>query len=534
MQVTNYLIPLLTEYLKYSDIHPEREELQLALESSPSFPSVLSIIQTCTYFGLNAKAYKADFDALLKSEMPIIVHIKKGSDERFVLVVKATDKQVVYKDATTFKTVEVSTDEFSKEWTRILILSEKNKEKRPKRRFFVKKYSIYSLFLLAVIMTICYNPQSITFYISGLLLLKSVGAWLAYHLIRHEKGLSYSLFDNFCQVKASFDCNKVLASKASKIFNRVSLADSGFVYFATGVTTIVLGVFSGLQNSTLLMLLYASVCGIPLVVFSVLYQKIVVKKWCIFCLSVAGIIFLEVFLFLFIPKGALAFDYIRTFLLLFFSLIVGLLTLYFFKRLLQKQTEAFANRVENLRIKRNPFILATIFNKQQQAIIPENNQIYIGNKQAPIVITTLLNPMCRPCSNIVKNMLILLEKCPQKLLWKIRFDGVESKEYQPINRIQLHLMQLCNNENNDSVKLQIIKDWYRKQSIGWFINKYPIKEILEETVLSFAMQNTENKQLDVKKIPTLWINNKEFPQEYSVEDIPFLLTDINFILQLVK
>ncbi len=86
MQSNSYFIPLLEEFLKHFDIRSDRKDLQLLLQSSPSFPSVLSIIQTCVYFGLNTKAYKADYDVLLKNNMPVLVHLKEDSDEKFVLV----------------------------------------------------------------------------------------------------------------------------------------------------------------------------------------------------------------------------------------------------------------------------------------------------------------------------------------------------------------------------------------------------------------------------------------------------------------
>lgn len=169
---------LLREYLNFCGIKPSSQQLQLVSQSSPSYPSVLSIVQTCVYFGLKTKAYKADYDALLKNNMPAIVHLKEGSDEKFVLVVKVTDKHVVYKDAGKLKTVEVSAEKFTEEWTGILILSEKNEEKKVKKHSFVKKYGIYSLFLFVVFTAVSYNPQNITFFIVGLFFLKSVGIWL--------------------------------------------------------------------------------------------------------------------------------------------------------------------------------------------------------------------------------------------------------------------------------------------------------------------------------------------------------------------
>lgn len=335
-------------------------------------------------------------------------------------------------------------------------------------------------------------------------------------------------------MSVSFDCDKVLTSKASRVFNALSLADVGFVYFVAGIVGLVLNAFFGLPDNTLLILFYFSVCGVPFILFSIFYQWIKVKKWCPLCLSVVGVILLEICLFMFYPNKFLESNFVKPLLLLLFSCLTSVLILYFFKRLLQEQVEAFENRIETLKIKRNPIILTTLFNRGQQVIIPKKHQISIGNKQSHTVITTVLNPKCQPCAKMVENIITLLEEHPQEILWQIRFDGIEWKEYHPVNQIQLHLIQLCNNEKEDSVKLQIIKDWYRSQSVYWFAKKYPINEFMSETITDFAEQNADNKQLNVKKVPTIWINNREFPKEYSVKDIPFLLADLNLLLKLTK
>lgn len=534
MYSNSYFIPLLYEYLKHFGIRSERKDLQLLLQSSPSFPSVLSIIQTCTYFGLNTKAYKADYDALLKNSIPVIVHLKENSGEKFVIVEKVTDKYLVYKDSVTLKTIKITSEKFTDKWTGILVLSEKSKvERRVQNNIPLKKYGVVALLLIAVLTVFLYETEDITIFSTGVFLLKCAGIWLTCNLIRHEKGVSSLWIDDFCRKKASFACDKVLASKASRIFNAVSLADGGFIYFVTGLSALVLSIFSGEQEIILSILFYLSVCATPLILFSILYQKIVVKKWCPLCLSVSGIILLEIRLFVFYSRKISVFDYVQPFILLLFSFIISILILCFLKRFLQHQIESLDNRTESLRIKRNPLILATVFSRQQQTVIPRKHQIIIGNRQSPVVITTLLNPLCRPCAKKVKSIITLLEKYPQKLLWQIRFDGIETNEYHPINQIQLHLMQLCNNKT-DKVKLQIITDWYRKQSVQRFSKKYPVKEITKETLLDFAKHNAENKPLNVRKIPAMWINNREFPEEYSVEDIPFLLTDIDLLLKLTK
>lgn len=536
MSSTNYLPYLLREYLKLFGIFPKSQELYVALQSSPSYPSVLSIVQTCNYFGLSTKAFKADYNALLKSKIPAIVLLKDDSDEKFALVENVSVNSVVFKDTAVLRTIEMNPDEFCKQWTGILVLSEgkKEKEKNVKNKINIKKNGTITLLLIAVLTILSFSIQNPTVFLAGLFFLKFMGIWLTYNLIRHEIGVLTPLLENFCRMKVSFDCEKVLSSKMSRLFNTIHLSDSGFFYFLTGFLMLVLSIFSGVENSILFLLFYLSVCATPLILFSILYQKMIVKKWCPICLSVAGIIFLEICLFLFYPDNISSFNSIQPFFICFFAFFASLLILNFSHRFLQAQKKAIANKVESLKIKRNPLVLTTIFNQQKSTLIPQNQHITVGNQDAPIIITTLLNPICQPCAKMAKSILTLLEKQSTVFLWQIRFDGIETKQYHPINHMQLHLMQLCNNETEDDKKLQVIKDWYRMQSIKKFVKKYPFKGISEETIRSFAEQNSQNKLLNVQKVPTLWMNNKQLPEDYSVTDLPFLSTNQNLLLQLTK
>lgn len=541
MSSTNYLVPLLREYFESFNIHPDIEQLQIALQSAPTFPSLLSIHQTCIYFGLKTKAYKGDYDALLENKMLIIVHWKLDNEEKFVLVNKIEAESVICFDATKHQKIKMSKDDFCKFWTGTLVLSIKGeKQEDSKKRASKNKLWVYGLALFAFLIVFVFgfrnfqNSASL-YYSIGVSLLKTFGVWLTASLINHEVGFKYSPFESFCNKKASFDCNKVLNSNASRIFNKVSLTDVGFVYFAAGLFAIMLGVFSGMHSSILLGLFYVSVIGTPFVLYSVLYQKYVVKKWCPLCLGVMGLILLEIFLFLLYPnKSFIKETFSFNLIIIMLSFICGIIFLYFYRNLINAQVDSFTNKLQSLRLKRNPLVLMSVFNSQRKTEIPKQHIISIGNQLSPFVITTLLSPVCNPCKRMTSEIINIIEKHPDSFLWQIRFDGIEKKEYDQINLIQLYLFQLCNNEKDNNVKLQIIRDWFSKQSFPWFSAKYPIEKIDPETITGFAEQVNENTKLDVNRLPALWINKRLMPQEYTITDISFIFTDADLLLQLTK
>ncbi len=115
--------------------------------------------------------------------------------------------------------------------------------------------------------------------------------------------------------------------------------------------------------------------------------------------------------------------------------------------------------------------------------------------------------------------------------WHIRLDGVTSSEYAEINKIQLNLVELYHKEDSSKVKLSIIKDWFKEQNFESFSKEHAIKSITKESISFFAQHVKNNSMLKTNKVPTVWINNCTLPQEYSIKDIPFLLTNMNALLK---
>ncbi len=538
-----YLVTLLIHFFRMCHIPYREKEVELVLRSSPSFPSVLSIVQTCLYFGLAAKAYKADFNGLEKTEMPAIVHLKGNDTGKFVLVKKIMNDKVMYFDATTYQTKEVTKDEFGTSWSGVLILSEKGLPQRQRKinqSKITNRLGVYGLTLLALSSLFLFEFQNNRYdsteilYAFNLCVLKMVGIWLSINLLNQESGSFSPSIDSFCHSKASFDCDQVLHSKASKIVKSVTLADVGFVYFCTGFILLIVSVYSGLVDSVITFLFCLSVCCIPFIFFSVGYQGFVVKKWCPLCLSVMGVIVLEVFLVLIFPlKITLTVPFMTILSLLLFSLAVSIMVLLSFKEFLREHSTYFTDKINALRFKRNPFILATLFKHQERTFFSKNKGVIsIGKSDSKICITTLLSPLCTPCKRLVTALMDMREKFPNHFSWNIRFDGVRSHEYKEINHIPLYLIEVCRNINSDEKKLAVIRDWYSGQSIEKFSSIYPLQGISDETIADFYFQCEENSTLNIKKVPAIWMNHCELPQEYLAMDIPFLMTDLDLLQQL--
>lgn len=533
MEVNNYFIPLLLRHLKLMDIKCDPKELQLVLESAPSFPSILSIVQAYTYFGFKATAYRADYIGLTKASTPAVAHIKQDSSDRFILVYAVSETEVAYYDAFINKEIKISKDDFCTLWTGFVVLSEKvdnNVYHRP-----LKKSTEYgttvAIFFLIFFSIVVGSTSEFPLFFCGLLVLKLAGLWLTVGLFRQESRGAYSIFDKFCHRNEIFDCAEVIQSKVSKLFNKVALADVGFVYFTTGIIFLCLGMFSYITTSIIQVLFYLSVCSIPFVIFSIFYQKIVVKKWCPLCLSTMFILMIEVVLFLFFPAKIFTGDVLLTGRIFLFSLFSSTVILFLTKRIIESQARLFKISISTLQLKRTSYVVFSIFGNQKTLSQNARNSLIVGKTEAPITITTLLNPTCIPCKDMALEIIRLLESYPSYIQWHIRLDGVQSLEYDNLNQPQLYLIELFKQNDSSEKRLSIIRKWFAVQSILKLSESYPLDSITEETRHTFYEHLEYNKDLNVEKVPCAWINNRVFPKEYSIRDVPFLLTDIGLLLK---
>jgi uncharacterized membrane protein len=124
-----------------------------------------------------------------------------------------------------------------------------------------------------------------------LLMLKVIGFIASFVLILGQLG--HPLFDRFCLKGEKLNCHAVLESPAGKLLGLIPMADLGAVYFFGGVILICFSVFDIFFFHRIYLLAALNLLTLPYTIFSVLYQALVVKRWCYLCLIVQLIFWLE-------------------------------------------------------------------------------------------------------------------------------------------------------------------------------------------------------------------------------------------------
>lgn len=128
-----------------------------------------------------------------------------------------------------------------------------------------------------------------------IILYKTMGLASSIFLVLGELG--HKIFDRVCIRGDHLDCHAVMNSPAAKLAGKVPMADLGVFYFSGGIILIAISVINPYFFDQIFLLSVLNLAALPYTFFSVIYQGLVIKKWCPLCLIVQLTFWLEFFHF---------------------------------------------------------------------------------------------------------------------------------------------------------------------------------------------------------------------------------------------
>lgn len=289
------------------------------------YPSLLALVDYLEDLSVDSLAVKLDSHQLSEIPYPAIAHLHKNNGH-FVVLQKCDNGYIQYLDPE-IGTVNEKVDEFKKKWTGITLLvqvTEKSGEENysKKRKIEIVRtlngYLSVSLFIISLV----FSLMLISSVYIPIFILKAIGLVFCLILLQKQFGSMNSYLSSFCKLGSKSDCDAVINSTASKFFGLLHLSELGVLYFLGNIILIVHSGFIGVQIDGALVVLNLFV--LPFTLFSVYYQKIVIKKWCPLCIIVMGVFWIEFYL-LWQPLSKLTVSATGLYLaLLIFSLLLAI------------------------------------------------------------------------------------------------------------------------------------------------------------------------------------------------------------------
>lgn len=497
--------------IKHLGLKVTENTIKTAFKFHPDYPSLSTLSDILSEWKVDNLAVKISPQQLKEITYPAIAHLEDGRDDYFVLLKKFKNQKVTYWDSENGNITE-TIELFTSKWQGVTLLIEQSENSgEPDYEKVTRKETFKSIekwigFITLGLVVLCGFVISETWKNALLWLILVLGTTLSTIIMLGEYGIKSPTIKKLCNLSNQTDCDMVLQSSGSKLFNHFSWAEVGFCYFV-GISIFTMIIFLIKDFSSLNTLTIISIISLPYTIFSVYYQKQIVKKWCTLCLMIQAILVLE-FIVL-ITNNSVRISGLFSFILLFISILTSVSIWFFVKPSLEK-----AGMVPNLErsvmtYKYNSNIFISHL-ETQRVVSVGYSPINQGNRNANILITMVSNPFCGPCAKAHQVLENLMASYGDYLKVEFIFTGTG----QSLEVIK-HICSLDKVQSHEA-----LNDWYKMVNYEKWAKKYPIKITKDsENQLNSFLEWSNNAR--ITHTPTFFINGKELVSPYSIEDFKY-------------
>ena len=523
-------------YIKALKVPVTITSLQQQLTQNPFYPSLYSLSNTLDRFHIPHEAYKIEDDNFEQLTPPFIAYLKNQSTGKdFVLVTLVTRDAVSYiSEGQKVKTI--TKQEFLKNWERIVLQAspdansgEKdykvNRKKEIANSNTGRLLIISAIFLFALTLGFFFNslPGHFAMSAGALLTIKLLGLSATILLLIYETDKSNAFVKSICTAGKQTNCSAVLKSKAAKIFG-MSWSEAGFFYFASTFLFLLLpGI---LYYDQIAALSIANCLAAPYIVFSIYYQWKIVKQWCPLCLTVQGVLFVELI-------WSVVNFWMHPFLLhespvgiglsIAFCIALPMVVWFTIKPLILKAKDEVTFKAAYKRLQYNPDTFNHLL--QQQPTAPDGYEdigITIGNPHAANTIIKVCNPYCGPCA---KAHLIIHEIVEQNkdVKLKLIFTATNSED-DVRGMVAKHLLAISSKKDSRQTA-HALDEWYLSSGKDYegFARKYPLNGELKKQGKQIDEMKEWCDEAAITGTPTFFINGRQLPESYSISELKYIL-----------
>jgi protein-disulfide isomerase/uncharacterized membrane protein len=512
------------KWLKACGFTPNKKFIESELTSHPDYPALTSLVDLLDAGGFGYNAVSTDLSYKNEFSFPLLAHIRRGADEQGLLLINSAQ--------------EWDTNAALKEsWSGVLVMPEKGSQwQHPDNEAAIKKekqlaitsYASIAAISLLVLLTLMRQPG---IYYALFTLLSAAGLIISWLTFNTELGVQSKLVKQVCNsVNPEGGCDKVLKSEQAKGFMGVTPADASLAWFVVQFAAVIAALWlPGLSPFAVTVAQFA-LLGIVAAAWSLISQKFVVKQWCALCLSIAAVLVLQFGLAFFTPGITAGFVFKEAALYGAAILASLLLIIQPLKRLIKSSIKQ-ASLLQQLKKWQQDTAVFNSLSQQQDSvdITPWANDLQIGNANAPVQLTIACNPYCGPCARAHATIDALLHKQTKHLGVTVRFTAnTKTKEDKRTHAVRL-LLQECNGKK-PSEKAAILHNWFVHMNEEKWLQQYnPDRSIDVESIL--RQHEAWAETAGIQFTPTFFINGKQMPGQYKIEDLAALLPQLSATMQ---
>lgn len=535
LSTNSNIVNVAVKYIQLLNVGTTKTSLQHSLRTHPHYPSLYSIGNVFERYNVDNNAYEINKDNFNELQPPFIAFLKnQPTGKDFVLVTSVNENEVKYiSDGSKEKLI--TKEKFVKDFENIVFIAERNeksgeadytiklkKEQAQKNKSIALITSAVFIFISILYFFLHSLPADVVSVASLLLAIKMGGLSISVLLLIYEIDKSNSFVKSICSAGKQTNCDAVLHSKAAKIFG-MSWSETGFFYFAATTLFLLLPGISFTNKAGILAIV--NCIAVPYILFSIYYQWKIVKQWCPLCLTVQGVLAMELIWSLvnfwknpFIPSvSGTLFTYILV------CTLSPIVLWYSLKLLFIKAKDEPVYNAAYKRLLYNPETFNNLL--KQQPTAPDGYQnmgISIGNPDAGITIIKVCNPYCGPCAKAHQTLDEIMES--NKNI-KMQLIFTASNDENDMRGIAAKHLLAINERNNTGEMRQALNDWYlaNDKDYNAFADRYPLNGELKNQHTQIEHMSKWCNDAEITVTPTLFINGHRLPETYKIEELKYIL-----------
>lgn len=506
-------VNIVTALLKELSVPVTDATIRDSLLSHPYYPSLLCVSDSLEQWGLDTMALDISPSGLSQLPCPFLAHCPTVGDDPYWIVKAAGSDELICMDSRR-RIRPVALQEFCGVWDgKVLVMERRDvygevdyPVRRRAERWGRMRMAFAVLVLLLPMVAALreyLREERDGFYFSALLAGNILGVLTTLVLLGFENGWASEGLKRWCSLSDKMSCAAVLQSRGARLWKNVSWSDLGLVYFAGSLAYSWLVAYGGAPLAPLALCNYIS---LGYVVFSLLYQGLVIRKWCFFCLLIQGLLLGEGLLVAVTrqPAGLMASGSF------FAAYAIPGACWILLKPMWMRSMEAGVLRRELNRLKRNELVFQSLLGKADALQNdPGAVGLVIGDESAERSLVLVSNPYCGPCGKMHQKLERLLENDRR---WKARIIFSIAGQDEQAVRVVWSFFHAADTGGEAGLR-RALHDWYGGMKRG--------KEGFDRDRRIESMTDWCRKE-NIRYTPAVYVDGRRLPEPYDIEDLQFL------------
>lgn len=368
-----------------------REEVS----THPDYPSLTAVTDFLDTGGMEYNAVQADASYITEFNYPLLAHIKQPGHEYMHLISHSGEWD--------------SEKEITKNWTGIVLYPDGGARWQHKEhdayRLKQQRNRVWQiaavLFASGIFTLLVYNNPNPVYAMMGILSL--TGIVLSTWITGTELGVQNSIVKQVCGAVGKGGCEKVLKTNYANGFAGLTTGDLALIYFTTQFATFIgTAIYPAMFSAMLLV----SFTGIVVAGWSIYTQAVTLKQGCALCLGIVAVLLLQFVLAVFVAANTGILSMFNWQAIASFAALACLAGLIVqpIKQLLTDNHTNTQKLAELKKWKLDAGLFLAQWQQEQKIDTTEwENDLIIGNPQAPVKIIVACNPYCGPCAKHMSN-----------------------------------------------------------------------------------------------------------------------------------